>query len=99
MDIRVTIWIMTAAVAANLPFFSRRFLLFIPLKKNSKSVSACLAELVFWGVVCRAVGIYFERQLGQVVPQGWMFYVIFALLFVTLAFPGFVFRYLLRSAK
>jgi hypothetical protein len=37
-----------------------------------------------------------EASAGQVHPQGWQFYVITAALFVTLAFPGFVYRYLAR---
>ena len=37
-----------------------------------------------------------EHQAGQIVAQGWEFYAVTAALFVTLAFPGFVYRYLLK---
>ena len=37
-----------------------------------------------------------ERRAGQNAPQGWEFYAITGTLFLTLAFPGFVYRYLLR---
>ena len=37
-----------------------------------------------------------ERRAGQIAPQGWEFYAVTGTLFLTLAFPGFVYRYLLR---
>ena len=37
-----------------------------------------------------------ERRAGQIAPQGWEFYAITGTMFLTLAFPGFVYRYLLR---
>jgi hypothetical protein len=37
-----------------------------------------------------------ERRIGQVQPQGWQFYAAFACLFITFAFPGFVWRHLRR---
>jgi hypothetical protein len=37
-----------------------------------------------------------EQAYGQIAPQGWEFYAITGTLFVTLAFPGFVYRYLLK---
>ena len=35
-----------------------------------------------------------ENSLSQNAPQGWEFYAVTLTLFVTLAFPGFVYRYL-----
>ena len=32
----------------------------------------------------------------RIAPQGWEFYAITATLFLTLAFPGFVYRYLYK---
>ena len=37
-----------------------------------------------------------ERALGQNQAQGWEFYAVTAALFLTLAFPGFVYRYLVH---
>jgi hypothetical protein len=45
-----------------------------------------------------ALGIVFERWIGNVFAQRWEFYAITFSLFVVMAFPGFVFRYLLRRA-
>jgi len=35
-----------------------------------------------------------ESRIGNVFPQTWEFYAITACMFVVLAFPGFVLRYL-----
>ena len=43
-----------------------------------------------------AVALYFEHTMGQIAAQAWEFYAVTATLFITLAFPGFVFRYLLK---
>jgi hypothetical protein len=43
-----------------------------------------------------AVGLFLENRAGQIAPQKWEFYAITVALFFTLAFPGFVYRYLLK---
>ena len=39
-----------------------------------------------------------EHSLGQVAPQSWEFYAVTGCLFLTLAFPGFVYRYLYKRS-
>ena len=46
-----------------------------------------------------ALGMALEARLGQRQPQGWEFYAVTGTLFLTLAFPGFVWRYLLKHRK
>jgi hypothetical protein len=46
--------------------------------------------------VVGGVGLALENHGGQVAPQGWEFYVVTGTMFITLAFPGFVFRYLMH---
>ena len=46
-----------------------------------------------------AVGLALEARAGQIYPQGWEFYAITAALFLTLAFPGFVYCYLLKRGN
>ena len=46
--------------------------------------------------VVGGLGLALEQRAGQIAPQGWEFYAITATLFATLAFPGFVYRYLVR---
>jgi Protein of unknown function (DUF2818) len=51
-----------------------------------------------WYAASLGVGFAIEARLGQIQRQGWEFYVAMASLFLTLAFPGFVWRYLRRGA-
>jgi hypothetical protein len=39
-----------------------------------------------------------EKNAGQISPQTWEFYAITGTLFITFAFPGFCYRYLLKHA-
>lgn len=80
--------------AANVPFLSERGLGVWPLGR-SKSLGFRLIELcVCYGLV-GALGLLLEARAGQIAPQTWEFFAITAFLFLTLAFPGFVYRYLL----
>jgi hypothetical protein len=92
-----SVWmvIVLALVAANLPFLSQRLLVVVPLS-TGKNLAIRLAELVVLYFVVGAIGLLLEKRLGQIAPQGWEFYAITGTLFVTLAFPGFVWRYLLK---
>lgn len=55
-----------------------------------------LGEIVVLYFAVRGAGYILERRAGNVFSQGWEFYAITACLFLVLAFPGFVFRYLHR---
>jgi hypothetical protein len=92
-----SVWLvlMTAALAANLPFMTQRLLAVWPLP-NGKGLAMRLGELVVLYFLVGILGLALEHQAGQIVAQGWEFYAVTAALFVTLAFPGFVYRYLLK---
>jgi len=49
-------------------------------------------------MVILALGTALEANIGQRAPQDWQFFAAFACLFITLSFPGFVWRYLRRSS-
>lgn len=97
MTSSVSVWIVlvAAVVAANLPFVNNRWMLFAG-QGLTKPLWGRVAELVFWYFVVGAIGLYLEQSAGQIYPQGWQFYATTAALFLTLAFPGFVYRYLLK---
>lgn len=100
MSQNASIWllILLALVGANLPFVSQRLLAVLPLPRGSKNLGWRLLELlVCYGVVI-AIGMAIERAQGQNQPQGWEFYAVTAALFLTFAFPGFVWRYMLRRS-
>ena len=88
-----------AAVAANLPFLNSRWLAVLPAAGGRKGLGGRLLELVFWYFATGAVGLALEARAGQIYPQGWEFYAITAALFLTLAFPGFVYCYLLKRGN
>jgi hypothetical protein len=85
-----------AVVAANLPYFSERVLLVGP-RRAPKSAGWRLLELLLMAVLTYAVGVLLEARIGRRHAQGWEFYTAGACLFITLGFPGFVWRYLRRG--
>ena len=94
----LSIWllILLAFTCANLPFVNQRLLAVIPLRAPVKNLAWRLAELVLWYVVVIGIGMAMGRAGGQNQVQGWEFYAVTAGLFLTLAFPGFVYRYLVH---
>lgn len=97
MSQTASIWlvIVLAFIGANLPFVSQRLLGVVRLARG-KSLALRLAELVVLYFVVGGVGVLLEKSAGQIAPQGWEFYAITGALFLTLAFPGFVWRYLAK---
>ncbi|QNP48071.1 DUF2818 family protein [Diaphorobacter aerolatus] len=98
MSQTAAIWlvILAAFAAANWPFLSQRLMLVGPLPKGAKPFAVRLLELVVLYLVVGLIAMLLERRAGQNAPQGWEFYAVTATLFITLAFPGFVYRYLVR---
>lgn len=64
-----------------------------------KSFFARLLETLVLYFFIGLLGVGFESSLGNVFPQGWEFYAITFCLFVILAYPGFVLRYLLKRRR
>jgi len=87
--------VLLAVMAANLPFANHRVLALGPVRA-AKSLPWRLLELVLLYFVVGGIGLALEKNAGQIAPQGWEFYAVTATMFVTLAFPGFVYRYLLH---
>ncbi|MEF7615590.1 DUF2818 family protein [Aquincola sp. MAHUQ-54] len=91
------VWLvlLVAAVAANLPFLTDKLLFVGPLRVP-KPWAWRLLELALMAALALLVGLALESRVGQRQPQGWEFYVAGICLFLTLAFPGFVWRVLRR---
>jgi len=94
-DLSVWLVMLTAVLAANLPFVNQRWLAVIP-RQGHKHLWMHVLELVLLYLLVGGLGLALEQSGGQIYPQGWEFYATTAALFLTLAFPGFVYRYLLR---
>jgi Protein of unknown function (DUF2818) len=95
-----SIWlvIFVAVIAANMPFVAQRFLMFFQLQ-TPKSLGIRLLELVIFYFLAGGLGLLLENRAGQIAQQGWEFYAITGALFITLAFPGFIYRYLLKHRE
>lgn len=100
MSQTVSIWLVLvlAFCAANLPFLTQRVLGVLPLA-HGKNLAVRLAELVLLYFLVGGVGLLLENRMGQIAPQRWEFYAITGTLFITFAFPGFVWRYLYKHGK
>ncbi|RZJ14490.1 MAG: DUF2818 family protein, partial [Haliea sp.] len=58
-----------------------------------------LAELVVMYFVVGGLGLLLEQRAGQIAAQKWEFYAVTGALFITLAFPGFIWRYLWKHRQ
>jgi hypothetical protein len=106
VDSSLAAWLVVAIslAAANLPFLTERVFGFIPLKPKTagdgspsmrtKSLPLRLLELIVLYFVVGFLARMLESRIGGVFAQNWEFYAITGCLFLVLAFPGFVFRYL-----
>ncbi len=87
--------IVFALLAANWPFLTQRLFGVVRLA-SGKSLFVRLLELFVLYFVVGGIGLLLEQRLGQIAPQKWEFYAITATVFLTFAFPGFVWRYLVK---
>ncbi len=67
-----------------------------PVQKSF--LTRLLEALAFYGLV-GTLGLAFEANMGNMFRQTWEFYAVTLSLFLVLAYPGFVYRYLLRHRK
>lgn len=88
-----------AALAANLPFFNHRLFALIPVNTTAdyhKPVWVHLLELIVLYGIVGAVARALESAAGNSFHQGWEFYAVTGCLFLVLAYPGYVLRYLYK---
>lgn len=64
-----------------------------------KSLFTRLLELFVFYILMGALGFAFESNIGNRFQQGWEFYAITLCLFLVMAYPGFVYRYLMQRGK
>jgi hypothetical protein len=88
--------ILLAAFAANLPFFNERLLAIIPMRAANKPFWLRLIELIVFYLLLGIAARLLESRIGNVFVQRWEFYAVTGCLFIVLAYPGFIFRYLRR---
>jgi hypothetical protein len=102
MSQTLAVWLLIALAlaCANLPFLSERVFALFAWRRHGQSapkpIWLRLLELLVLYFIVGGVGFAFESALGNRFSQGWEFYVIALCLFLVLAYPGFVIRYLLK---
>lgn len=98
MNFAVEVWLVliVALVAANLPFVNERLFIVGPRRVPRKGFGWRLLELLLLFAATLGLGFVLESRIGQRHAQGWEFYAAALAMFVTFAFPGFVWRYLKR---
>lgn len=97
MSQTVSVWlvVLIAFCFANLPFVSQR-LMGVVTPTKPKTLAIRLLELVVFYFLVGGLSLLLEKRAGQIAPQTWEFYAITATLFLTFAFPGWIYRYLLK---
>ena len=86
--------VLLALVCANLPFLNQRLFAVVPFGATKKNAWVRIGELIVLYFVVGLLAHGLESRIGTAFPQTWEFYAITACLFLVLAFPGFVLRYL-----
>jgi hypothetical protein len=101
VDISLASWLVIAVAlaAANLPFFNERLFGLISLgpaagEARTKPFVVRLLELIVLYFLVGLLARTLESRIGNLFVQAWEFYAVSACMFVVLAFPGFVMRYL-----
>ena len=97
MNHSTSVWLvlLAAFILANLPFLNERWLALLP-RRLPKTLWIRVLELLICYRILIGLGLPLEHSAGQIAPQGWEFYAVTGALFLTLAFPGFVYRYLFK---
>lgn len=98
MNHAAEVWtvILVALVAANLPFVNERIFIVGP-RRAPKGLGWRLLELLMLAAITFGLGVLLEDRIGQRQAQTWEFFVAAGCLFLTFAFPGFVWRYLRKQ--
>jgi hypothetical protein len=89
----VAVVLVAALIAANLPFVNERLFVLGP-RREVKSAAWRVLELLVYAAAVALLGRGIEANLGQASPVRWEFVAVWLCVFLTLAFPGFVWRYL-----
>ena len=97
MDLSLATWLVIAvAIAlANLPFLNESVFAVVRLPQaRTKPFVLRLIELFVLYFVVGMLAYALESRIGNAFAQTWEFYAISGCVFVVLAFPGFIYRYL-----
>jgi len=100
MNQSLAVWLLIALAAstANVPFLTERLLGLVRWRGAGgvKPFWLRLLEVLVCYLLVGALGLAIETRLGNRHAQDWTFYAITLSLYLVMAYPGYVWRYLLR---
>lgn len=104
MNVATGLLLLAAAIAAaNAPFLSRRILLLARPRNydtgGDKHGGWRVLELVMLYFATLGLARLMEAHAGEIYRQNWEFYAVTVGLFLVLAYPGFVYRYLRKGRE
>lgn len=89
------VWLVSGFVLANWPFLTeKKFFLF---GQGLKTMGFRIVELSVGFALLLVIGFGLEASIGRLQTQTWNFYAISLCIFLLMAYPGFVWRYLRRG--
>ncbi|MGD8484058.1 MAG: DUF2818 family protein [Thioalkalispiraceae bacterium] len=93
----IAAFLLLALLAANLPWLSDRFFVFLPPPGGKKRFWMEFLEWLVFYLLMGLVAFGFEmKTMGGLHSQDWEFYAVTFCLFVVFALPGFVYRHTLK---
>lgn len=93
LNLAVSVLLLVAVLAANLPWLSERMLFVFPPPGGEKSAWLRLLEwlVLYFLVGGIALGLE-QKSFGERHAQDWEFYAVTLCLFLVFALPGFIYR-------
>lgn len=92
--------ILAMVVTANIPFVTERVFGLVGFRRGGapaiKPFWLRLLEVLVLYALLMLAGFVFEAQIGNRFVQTWEFYAITLSIYLVCAYPGFVWRYLMR---
>lgn len=96
MNSAVTALLLLSLVVANLPFLVERIGFVFRPESGHKAFGWRVLEMIVLYFTVGTVAHFLEKKVETPQPQHWEFYAVTACMFIVLAFPGFVYRFLWR---
>ena len=91
------VWLGVGLLLANWCFLTERRFCFVD--RSVKPFWFRLIELLVSYLLLLVLGVWLESSMGAIQTQTWNFYAITFLLFLVMAYPGYVWRYLRRRSS
>ena len=93
----ISLLILVAFIAANLPWITERLFGVFALQSNTKSIWLCFLEWFILYLLVGMIALGLEKKFtSDIYTQSWEFYASTLCLFLVFALPGFIYRFDLK---